>query len=131
MPRRRSATEAIVATDLQKSFGKVRALDGIDLVVKEGTVVGLLGPNGAGKTTAVRILTTLLRPDGGHAEVLGIDVTKNPDAVRAQIGLTGQFTAVDDNLTGSEFLWMVGRLYHMNNAHARSRADELLERFGL
>src|SRR5437016_8366409 len=113
MPRRRSSSgDAILTEALEKSFGEVRALAGIDLVVKEGTVVGLLGPNGAGKTTAVRILTTLLRQDGGHAEVLGIDVTKNPDAVRAQIGLTGQFTAVDDNLTVSEFLWMVGRLYH-------------------
>src|SRR5438309_2610245 len=131
MPRRRSATEAIVATDLQKSFGEVRALDGIELVVKEGTVVGLLGPNGAGKTTAVRILTTLLQPDSGHAEVLGYDVTKNPDAVRAEIGLTGQFTAVDDNLTGAEFLWMVGRLYHMSTPDANKRASELLEEFGL
>src|SRR5438309_3671583 len=131
MPRRRSATEAIVATDLQKSFGEVRALDGIELVVKEGTVVGLLGPNGAGKTTAVRILTTLLQPDSGHAEVLGHDVTKEPDVVRASIGLTGQFTAVDDNLTGAEFLRMVGRLYHLPTTEARKRASELLDRFDL
>src|SRR5439155_20279006 len=104
MPRRATA-DAIVAEDLQKSFGKVRALDGIDLTVKEGTVVGLLGPNGAGNTTAVRILTTLLSPDAGRATVLGYDVTKEPDKVRASIGLTGQFASVDDNLTGAEFLW--------------------------
>ncbi len=131
MARRTARNDAIVAENLQKSFGKVRALDGIDLTVKEGTVVGLLGPNGAGKTTAVRILTTLLSPDAGRATVLGYDVTKDPDKVRASIGLTGQFTAVDDNLTGAEFLRMVGRLYHMTPAHSRSRADELLERFGL
>jgi ABC-2 type transport system ATP-binding protein len=131
MPRRAARGDAIVAEGLQKSFGKVRALDGIDLTVKEGTVVGLLGPNGAGKTTAVRILTTLLSPDAGRATVLGYDVTKEPDKVRASIGLTGQFTAVDDNLTGVEFLRMVGRLYHMSSSHSRSRADELLERFDL
>jgi ABC-2 type transport system ATP-binding protein len=130
MPRR-TRTDAIVVENLQKSFGDVRALDGIDLTVKEGTVVGLLGPNGAGKTTAVRIMTTLLRPSGGRAVVLGHDVTKEPDIVRASIGLTGQFTAVDDQLTGSEFLWMVGRLYHMSTPQARNRGAELLERFGL
>src|SRR4051812_7959130 len=131
MPRRGNSGDAIIAENLQRSFGKVRALDGIDLTVKEGTVVGLLGPNGAGKTTAVRILTTLLSPDGGRAIVLGYDVTKEPDKVRASIGLTGQFTAVDDNLTGTEFLRMVGRLYHMTPAHSRARANELLERFDL
>jgi len=130
MPRR-ARNDAIVAENLQKSFGDVRALDGIDITVKEGTVVGLLGPNGAGKTTAVRILTTLLKPDGGRAIVLGHDVTKKPDVVRASIGLTGQFTAVDDNLTGSEFLRMVGRLYHLPSPVARKRGDELLDRFGL
>lgn len=128
---RKTRSDAIVAENLQKSFGSVRALDGIDIVVKEGTVVGLLGPNGAGKTTAVRILTTLLSPDAGKAIVLGHDVTKEPDVVRASIGLTGQFTAVDDNLTGAEFLRMVGRLYHMPMERARKRADELLDRFGL
>jgi len=128
---RRKRNDAIVAEGLEKSFGRVRALDGIDLNVPEGTVVGLLGPNGAGKTTAVRILTTLLQPDAGRAFVLGHDVTAEPDKVRASIGLTGQFTAVDDNLTGAEFLWMVGRLYHMSNAQARSRAEELLTRFDL
>jgi ABC-2 type transport system ATP-binding protein len=130
MPRR-TRSDAIVVEGLKKSFGDVRALKGIDLTVKEGTVVGLLGPNGAGKTTAVRILTTLLKPDGGRASVLGHDVTKEPDIVRASIGLTGQFTAVDDQLTGAEFLWMVGRLYHMSTPQARRRGEELLERFGL
>lgn len=131
MARRRKTGDAIVAEGLGKSFGRVKALDGVDLAVPEGTVVGLLGPNGAGKTTAIRILTTLLRPDAGRAFVLGHDVTKEPTAVRAAIGLTGQNTAVDDNLTGAEFLWMVGRLYHRSTRHARSRAEELLERFDL
>jgi ABC-2 type transport system ATP-binding protein len=99
--------------------------------VPEGSVRGLLGPNGAGKTTFVRILTTLLTPDAGRASVLGHDVVAEPDAVRAAIGLTGQFTAVDENLTGAEFLWMVGRLYHMPSADAHARAAELLEEFGL
>jgi len=130
MPRR-TRGDAIVAENLKKYFGDVHALDGVDITVKEGTVVGLLGPNGAGKTTAVRILTTLLSPDSGRAIVLGHDVTKEPDVVRASIGLTGQFTAVDDNLTGSEFLWMVGRLYHMSTPKARARSEELLDRFGL
>ncbi len=130
MPRR-TRSDAIVVENLKKSFGEVRALDGIDLTVKEGTVVGLLGPNGAGKTTAVRIMTTLLRADSGKAIVLGHDVTKEPDIVRASIGLTGQFTAVDDQLTGAEFLRMVGRLYHIDPKKSRARATELLERFGL
>jgi ABC-2 type transport system ATP-binding protein len=129
--RRKKANDAIVAEGLEKSFGKVRALDGIDLTVPEGTVVGLLGPNGAGKTTAVRILTTLLQPDAGRAFVLGHDVTAEPDKVRASIGLTGQFTAVDDNLTGAEFLRMVARLYHLSHSESRSRSEELLERFDL
>jgi ABC-2 type transport system ATP-binding protein len=130
MPRR-TRSDAIVAENLKKHFGDVHALDGVDITVKEGTVVGLLGPNGAGKTTAVRILTTLLAPDAGKATVLGYDVTKEPDLVRASIGLTGQFTAVDDNLTGSEFLRMVGRLYHLSTPQSRKRAEELLDRFGL
>jgi len=129
--RRKAAAEAVVAEAVEKSFGDVRALAGVDLVVPEGTVVGLLGPNGAGKTTFVRILTTLLTADSGRATVLGYDVTRDPDAVRASIGLTGQFTAVDEYLTGAEFLWMVGRLYHMESDAARSRAGELLEEFGL
>src|SRR5581483_7133398 len=119
------------AEGLKKYFGDVHALDGIDLAVKEGTVVGLLGPNGAGKTTAVRIMTTLLSPDSGKAMVLGHDVTKEPNLVRASIGLTGQFTAVDDQLKGAEFLTMVGRLYHLSPAESRARAKGLLSRFDL
>jgi ABC-2 type transport system ATP-binding protein len=123
---------AIVAAELVKNFGKdVRALDGVSLEVQAGTVLGLLGPNGAGKTTAVNVLTTLLRPDSGHAEVLGIDVLRYPDAVRRSIGLAGQFAAVDENLTGAENLRLVGRLNHMPTAAARARATELLERFDL
>ncbi len=128
---RKKRSDAIVVEGLEKSFGKIRALDGIDLTVTEGTVVGLLGPNGAGKTTAVRILTTLLTPDAGHAYVLGHDVTSEPNVVRAAIGLTGQFTAVDDNLTGAEFLTMVGRLYHMSHSASKQRSEELLGRFDL
>jgi len=129
--RRKAANDAIVAKAVEKSFGEIRALAGIDIVVPEGSVVGLLGPNGAGKTTFVRILTTLLAADAGEATVLGYDVVREPDAVRASIGLTGQFTAVDEYLTGAEFLWMVGRLYHMDSPDARRRAAELLEEFGL
>jgi ABC-2 type transport system ATP-binding protein len=122
---------AIRAEGLVKTFGDVRALDGVDLDVPEGTVLGLLGPNGAGKTTAVRCLTTLLRPDAGHAEVAGIDVLRDPDAVRHNIGLSGQFAAVDEYLTGRENLVMVGRLYQMGRRAAKSRATELLEQFHL
>lgn len=122
---------AIRAEGLVKTFGDVRALDGVDLDVPEGTVLGLLGPNGAGKTTAVRCLTTLLRPDAGHAVVAGIDVLKDPDAVRHNIGLSGQFAAVDEYLTGRENLVMVGRLYQMGRRAAKARADELLEQFHL
>jgi ABC-2 type transport system ATP-binding protein len=104
---------------------------GVDLAVAPGTVLGLLGPNGAGKSTAVRILTTILRPDGGHAEVLGIDVTHDPQAVRETIGLAGQYAAVDENLTGRENLRLVGRLTHLPKATIGPRADDLLERFGL
>jgi len=118
--RRRSSRPAILAEDLYKSFGKVKALDGVDISVKEGSVLGLLGPNGAGKTTAVRILTTLLQPDGGRASVLGHDVVKEPEAVRESIGLTGQGAAVDDNLTGAENLWLVGKLYHLPEREARA-----------
>src|SRR5690349_10633481 len=103
---------AIYAEGLVKRFGSVVALDGVDLAVPRGTVLGLLGPNGAGKTTAVRILTTILRPDGGRAEILGIDVAQQPDETRARIGLAGQYAAVDENLTGRENLIMVGRLTH-------------------
>jgi ABC-2 type transport system ATP-binding protein len=122
---------AILAEGLQKSYGKTRALDGLDLSVEEGTVLGLLGPNGAGKTTAVRILTTLLIPDAGRAEVAGLDVVRQAGELRALIGLTGQYAAVDEYLTGRENLEMVGRLYHLSKKQARKRADELLERFDL
>ena len=122
---------AIVAEGLEKSYGKVRALCGLDLRVPQGTVLGLLGPNGAGKTTAVRILTTLLPPDGGTASVAGLDVVRDAAKLRAQIGLAGQYAAVDENLTGFENLEMVGRLYHLGKAESRTRATELLERFDL
>ena len=122
---------AILVEGLRKRFGSVVALDGIDLAVAPGTVFGLLGPNGAGKTTAVRILTTILPPDGGRALVLGHDVTREPSAVRLRIGLAGQFAAVDGNLTGRENLELVGRLTQLRRDAARRRAGELLERFGL
>ncbi|MEJ8642737.1 ATP-binding cassette domain-containing protein [Streptomyces sp. MS1.HAVA.3] len=122
---------AIHAEGLVKTFGDVRALDGVDLDVPEGTVLGLLGPNGAGKTTAVRVLTTLLRPDSGKAVVAGIDVLKHPNEVRRAIGLSGQFAAVDEYLTGRENLQMVGQLYQMKAKAAKARAAELLDRFNL
>ncbi|MEU3463714.1 ATP-binding cassette domain-containing protein [Streptomyces sp. NPDC006733] len=122
---------AIYAEGLVKTFGDVRALDGVDFDVPEGTVLGLLGPNGAGKTTAVRVLTTLLKPDSGSAVVAGIDVLKHPNEVRHHIGLSGQFAAVDEYLTGRENLQMVGQLYQMKSRDAKLRADELLERFNL
>ncbi|WP_329570831.1 ATP-binding cassette domain-containing protein [Streptomyces sp. NBC_01361] len=122
---------AIYAEGLVKTFGDVRALDGVDLDVPEGTVLGLLGPNGAGKTTVVRCLTTLLTPDSGKAVVAGIDVLKHPNEVRRSIGLSGQFAAVDEYLTGRENLQMVGQLYQMKAKEAKARASELLERFNL
>ncbi|QEV19869.1 ATP-binding cassette domain-containing protein [Streptomyces alboniger] len=122
---------AIYAEGLVKTFGDVRALDGVDLDVPEGTVLGLLGPNGAGKTTAVRCLTTLLTPDSGRAVVAGIDVLKHPNEVRRAIGLSGQFAAVDEYLTGRENLQMVARLYQMRAKEAKARAGELLDRFHL
>ncbi|MFE9134016.1 ATP-binding cassette domain-containing protein [Streptomyces sp. NPDC007355] len=122
---------AIHAEGLVKTFGDVRALDGVDLDVPEGTVLGLLGPNGAGKTTAVRVLTTLLQPDSGRAVVAGIDVLRHPTEVRRRIGLSGQFAAVDEYLTGRENLQMVGQLYQLKAKAAKERAGELLERFGL
>ncbi|MFD9320529.1 ATP-binding cassette domain-containing protein [Streptomyces sp. NPDC060053] len=122
---------AIYAEGLVKTFGDVKALDGVDLDVPEGTVLGLLGPNGAGKTTTVRCLTTLLRPDRGRAMVAGLDVLKHPNEVRRSIGLSGQFAAVDEYLTGRENLQMVGRLYQMKAGAAKARAAELLDQFGL
>jgi ABC-2 type transport system ATP-binding protein len=122
---------AILAEGLRKSYGKALALDGLDLRVDEGTILGLLGPNGAGKTTAVRIFTTLLKPAAGRAEVAGLDVVRQADELRSRIGLTGQYAAVDEYLTGRENLEMVGRLYHLPKKVARRRADELLERFDL
>jgi ABC-2 type transport system ATP-binding protein len=126
-----SSEPAIAVSGLVKSFGDVRALDGVDLEAAPGTVLGVLGPNGAGKTTAVRVLTTLLAPDGGTARVAGLDVVADAPALRARIGLAGQYAAVDDNLTGVENLVMVGRLYGERRAAARTRAHELLERFDL
>ncbi len=116
---------------LVKHFGDVKALDGVDLEVKKGSVLGLLGPNGAGKTTAVRVLTTLLKPDAGSVRVAGLDVVDDAAALREKIGLAGQYAAVDENLTGKENLTMVGRLYGMTRADAKVRADELLGRFDL
>src|SRR5436853_7756681 len=124
-------TNAILVEDLRKRFGDVKALDGIDLEVEQGTIFGLLGPNGAGKTTAVRILATVLRPDGGRAEVLGHDVVRQADAVRRRIGLAGQSAAVDPNLTGRENLRMIGILAQLRRGDILPRADELLARFEL
>jgi ABC-2 type transport system ATP-binding protein len=126
---------AIVAEGLVKVYrtgkSEVRALDGVDLDVEQGTVVGLLGPNGAGKTTAVRILATLLRPDAGRATVAGFDVVRQAQELRRVIGLSGQYAAVDENLTGRENLWMFGRLYQLRSAESAHRAGELLEQFDL
>ncbi|MFE7489245.1 ATP-binding cassette domain-containing protein [Kitasatospora sp. NPDC057541] len=122
---------AIQAENLVKTFGDVRALDGVSLDVPEGTVLGLLGPNGAGKTTTVRVLTTLLQPDSGGATVAGVDVLKHPNRVRSLIGLSGQYAAVDEYLTGFENLQMVGELYQMPARAAKARALELLEWFNL
>jgi ABC-2 type transport system ATP-binding protein len=125
--------KSIIAEELVKTYdkGKVRALDNLNFDVEEGTVLSVLGPNGAGKTTAVRILSTLLRPDSGRATVAGIDVIKHPEKVREVIGLSGQYAAVDEILTGYDNLVMFGQLYHLGKKNAIARADELLERFSL
>jgi ABC-2 type transport system ATP-binding protein len=129
------SANAITAEGLVKIYrsraGEVRALDGLDLTVQEGTVLGLLGPNGAGKTTTVRILATLLRPDAGRATVAGFDVVKQAQQLRSVIGLSGQYAAVDENLTGRENLILFGRLYRLEKADATRRADELLEQFAI
>jgi ABC-2 type transport system ATP-binding protein len=124
-------TSMIRSRGIVKKYGDLTALAGLDLEVPQGTVLGLLGPNGAGKTTAVRIFTTLLRPDDGVVEVAGIDVRKDPDKARRRIGLSGQYAAVDEYLTGFENLDMVGRLYHLGRERSRARARELLEQFRL
>ena len=125
--------KSIIAEELVKTYdkGTVRALDNLNLDVEEGTVLGVLGPNGAGKTTTVRILSTLLRPDSGRATVAGIDVIENPEKVREVIGLSGQYAAVDEILTGYDNLVMFGQLYHLGKKNSILRANELLERFGL
>jgi ABC-2 type transport system ATP-binding protein len=122
---------AVRARGLKKSYGATEALKGVDITVRTGTVLGMLGPNGAGKTTAVRILTTLLRPDAGEVEVAGVDVLRHPDKARSVIGLSGQYAAVDEILTGRENLQMFGQLYRLPRKVAAQRADELLTQFGL
>jgi ABC-2 type transport system ATP-binding protein len=124
-------TNAVVAEGLVKQYGDVTALDGLSLSVPAGTVLGVLGPNGAGKTTTVRVLTTLLQPDAGRAEVDGVDVLANPAEVRRRIGLSGQYAAVDEYLSGRENLEMVGNLYHLGRKVAKARATELLDQFNL
>ncbi|MET9659715.1 ATP-binding cassette domain-containing protein [Streptomyces sp. NPDC006510] len=127
----RSGSNAVEVRGLVKHYGSTKALDGVDLDVREGTVLGVLGPNGAGKTTLVRCLSTLIVPDAGHATVAGYDVVKQPRQLRRTIGLTGQYASVDEKLSGWENLYMIGRLLDLPRRTARSRADELLERFSL
>ncbi len=127
----RLVTDAVIAEGLVKHYKEVKALDGLDLRVPQGSVLGVLGPNGAGKTTAVRILTTLLKPDAGRAQVAGIDVVEDPAGVRTKIGVSGQYAAVDEYLTGFENLDMIGRLYHLGRKRSQQRARELLEQFRL
>jgi len=123
--------DAVVAAGLVKHYGETKALDGLDLTVPAGSVLGLLGPNGAGKTTAVRVLTTLLQPDAGSASIDGIDVLREPHAVRSRIGLTGQYAAVEERMTGRENLEMIGQFFHLDKSSRQSRASALLERFDL
>ncbi|HZA58281.1 MAG TPA: ATP-binding cassette domain-containing protein, partial [Solirubrobacterales bacterium] len=125
------STLAIEASGLEKTFGETRAVDGVDLAVRRGSVYGMLGPNGAGKTTTIRILATLLRPDGGEARVLGHDIVTEADEVRGSVSLTGQLASVDEDLTGRENLILIGRLLGLKRADAKARATELLEAFGL
>ncbi|WP_264923928.1 ATP-binding cassette domain-containing protein [Streptomyces sp. A012304] len=125
------ADSAVTVRGLVKHYGETKALDGVDLDVREGTVMGVLGPNGAGKTTLVRILSTLLTPDSGRATVAGYDVVRQPRQLRKVIGLTGQYASVDEKLPGWENLYMIGRLLDLSRRDARARADELLERFSL
>jgi ABC-2 type transport system ATP-binding protein len=122
---------AIEATGLEKSFGETKAVCGVDLAVRRGSVYGMLGPNGAGKTTTIRMLATLLRPDGGEARVLGHDIVREADEVRGAVSLTGQLASVDEDLTGRENLILIGRLLGYNRAEAKQRADDLLDAFGL
>ncbi|MFG3493834.1 ATP-binding cassette domain-containing protein [Streptomyces sp. NPDC047928] len=127
----RSDTNAVEVRGLVKHYGETKALDGVDLDVREGTVLGVLGPNGAGKTTLVRCLSTLIVPDAGTATVAGYDVVRQPRQLRRTIGLTGQYASVDERLSGWENLYMIGRLLDLSRREARSRADEMLERFSL
>jgi ABC-2 type transport system ATP-binding protein len=129
--RSTETTLAIEASGLEKSFGETRAVCGVDLAVRRGSVYGMLGPNGAGKTTTIRMLATLLRPDGGEARVLGHDVVREADEVRRGISLTGQLASVDEDLTGRENLILIGRLLGYNRTEAKRRSDDLLEAFGL
>lgn len=126
-----AAGSAVTVRGLVKHYGETKALDGVDLDVREGTVMGVLGPNGAGKTTLVRILSTLITPDAGRAHVAGYDVVRQPRQLRRVIGLTGQYASVDEKLPGWENLYMIGRLLDLSRKDARRRADELLERFSL
>jgi ABC-2 type transport system ATP-binding protein len=123
----RGTDRVITASGIEKSFKQLKVLDGLDLNVQKGTVFALLGQNGAGKTTAIRILSTLLKPDAGRATIMGFDVVKQPEEVRKVISLTGQYAAVDELLTGEENMLMMGRLYHLSHADARRRTAELLD----
>jgi ABC-2 type transport system ATP-binding protein len=122
---------AVAASGLVKTFGDFRAVDGIDLEVRRGEVFGVLGPNGAGKTTTLKMLATLLPMDGGDASIFGVDVRRNPHMIRQLVGVTGQYASVDENLTGSENLWLFGRLQGLSSAKSKATAADLLERFGL